>query len=234
MNRLSRARGVAAPITVVLASVALLGAFAAGGAWDAKRNHQDAFTALLSDLDDVHARVAAARDSTDQQIIRARHLLNWLEQAADASSAGLVATLSALRQRADAPSSLITTAELATSGELDEVVRDRAVRTRLLALDRRLLLAAAEGDPVFENYRMQLEQSLSPGMWRYVFQMETGQHPIDYRAALQELYSKGFDRTIRSMLRTLQTQRAELDGIEMESRKLLEALRPVVDARGQS
>jgi hypothetical protein len=207
-------------------TVLLAGAVATRNQWNGKQAQQrDAVIALASDLNNVHALIGAARDSTDQHIALAQHLIGWMEQKEDASSTALVQALTALQRPTRAPASLPSVADLAATGQLG-VVADGDVRTRVLLLDRRLAQAATAGEPIFERYRMELEASLSPGMWRYVFYGETGTFDVDYRAALRTLYERGFDRTLRSVLRGLRAQRHELDALATEAGALRAALQP--------
>lgn len=184
------------------------------------RARQRARDAVASELAGLRSAIAAALDSTDQQLGMAQHLLGWLEETEDASSTGLVESLSRLRRRHRAPRAVDAIDELASTGRLAEL-SDASLRRRLLALQRHLRAASFVGESEFDRYRVRLEALLSPGMWRHVFRRENEGHVIDFRAQLRELHAADFDRTLRSLLRGIEEYRKELRELLAETRALL-------------
>jgi hypothetical protein len=185
----------------------------------------DARQRLASELTAVHAKVEIACDSTATQLAMGRYLLSWLEQTQDASSTGLVEAITRLRQRHRIPQSLDVLGELAATGQLQRA-GDAALRTRLVALQQRLQLASAAGEPEFERYRIRLEDELSPGMWRLVFLGESGTLPVDYKATLRVLLDAGFEHTVRTVLRGVQDYQQHLNAIMAGTDSLLHAVLP--------
>lgn len=217
----SRGRSIVVRGAIFGVAVALLvGAMITNGELRTLRAQQAARDAVAAELASTHGAIMVALDSTEQQLAMLRHLLGWLEETEDASSTGLIESLSRLRTRHRAPAAVDAIGELVWTGRLVDVP-DASLRRRLVALRRHLAAASAAGEAEFERYRVRLEELLSPGMWRHVFQRESGRHAVDYRAQLSDLHAAGFDRTLRSLLRGLDEHRNALRGLAAETGALL-------------
>jgi hypothetical protein len=183
-----------------------------------------AHAAVAAELGDVAIALGSARDSTSTQLEALSLVLTWMEGTSDASSSGLIDILTRLRERARAPGSLETVADLVATCSLQRISSPE-LRRRFLALNRALAELAQIGEPAFERYRLRLEESLSPGMWRLVFLSQSGTHPVDYRTALSELSGAGFDRTLRTLRRGAQSYADALGALATEAAALRDELR---------
>ncbi|MGH7575332.1 MAG: hypothetical protein ACREM1_09445 [Longimicrobiales bacterium] len=217
----SRGRKIAARRTILAVAIAIVvAAMFTNGELRQLRSRQDAHRDLTRALGQTHDAIVAALDSTDQRVATAQYLLGWFEQTEEASSTGLIESLSVLRTQPEAPAAIEAIDDLVWTGQLISI-SDRDVRRRLLALQRRLHAASAVGEVELERYRVRLEELLSPGVWRHVFQRESDGYVIDYRGQLRELHTAGFDRTMRSLLRGLDERRTELQYLSAEAHALL-------------
>lgn len=217
----SRAGAIAARRTILGVAIALVvAAMFTNGELRQLRARQDAHRDVSHALSQTHEAILAALDSTDQRVGTAQYLLGWFERTEEASSTGLIESLSLLRTQPKAPAAIDAIDELVWTGQLTSI-SDRDVRRRLLALQRRLHAASAVGKAELERYRVRLEDLLSPGVWRHVFERESDGYVIDFRGQLRELHTAGFDRTLRSLLRGLDERRAELQNLAAETNALL-------------
>jgi hypothetical protein len=165
-----------------------------------RRVKRAANVTVMNELGAAITALQAARDSTGMQLDALAYVLSWMENQSDASSAGLIDALSRLKHRHRAPTSLDAVATLIVTCNLEHV-GDESVRRRLVALQRSLGQLAHTGEAAFEHFRLRLEDSLSPGMWRFVFLGASGTHPVDYRTTLHDLHAAGFDRVLRTLMR---------------------------------
>lgn len=210
--------------TLAIGAAALILLLLIAGRWSGGVAQQRAtLKTITADLYAVHNDITSTLDSTNAKLATAEHMLASFEQRDDASSAELVNGLSALCHVPQTVGRLRSVASLAAAGQLN-VIRNDSVRGRLLALDSDLAELRSHEGLVLERYRARLEDSLSPGMWRYVFYGESGTFPIDYRATLRELAAVRFEGTLRSAIRTLRERRDRLALSAKESEALLTAL----------
>jgi hypothetical protein len=219
--------------SILIAGVAvlLLGAVSRQG-WVARARHRAVIEQVTTDLRRAQLNLKQGLDSTTLQINTLTHLIAWLDKSDDVGSADAVSGLSNLRGHKWTPGSLTTVLGLAATGELDQLP-DAVTRGRILALDRSLAEAQRSAEPGFEQFRELMEQTLTTGMWRYVFYGESGTYPIDYKAALRDLIQHGLQSRLRSLLRGLMDERAELTALYKETTDLLMGIAPLEGESGK-
>jgi hypothetical protein len=188
-----------------------------------RRVKRAANVTVMNELGVLFTALQAARDSTGMQLDALAYVLSWMENQSDASSAGLIDALSRLKHRHHAPTSLDAVATLIAACNFEQV-GDESVRRRLVALQRSLGQLAHTSEAAFEHYRLRLEDSLSPGMWRFVFLGESGTHPVDYRTTLHDLHAAGFDRVLRTLMRGASDYAQQLGQLAGEAAALADNL----------
>jgi hypothetical protein len=95
------------------------------------------------------------------------------------------------------------------------------VEGRLLDLERRAGTLGTVGRTAHEEFVLELERALPHNEWMFLFEVDQVARPLDYRTALSLLASAEFDRSLRTIVRSLQEHRAALTDFQARGDSLV-------------
>ena len=178
--------------------------------------------AIAAELAAVSRALPPLMDSTRRRLVSADHFRLWLDARETAGSSQLMSILQLL----------LTMPELEWTELLTRVGRGDPVLEGLgSAQERRALLRhvrlqeSLEGNPTGWLAPI-LDQELSPGAWRYVFQRDEEVLPVDFRATGRALAESGFVGEMRRAVRDLERHLATLEALQAVNDSLRAGMRP--------